>query len=507
MAMDKIANLNLETSANYQSLSDLNVQFWNQDKNTAVLQFQITRNNFPLSLSKENVEVFIKLESGVNYIVDSTEVINGGFEIIDELNGIVSYTIPTEFMTIAQSVIGQVYVATKDREEVVVQRKFSFEVAEDLLSTTPASEKLKEIKLFAQLRDEVSDTMAKLNEDFANMQDYVTMVNQAATDGVNQLNTLSEDKLTDYNSNHTEKLNEIKTTGDSYTAKLIEDKNYIDTKISEFEQKVIASDVITQGESDDWQKYKLTDDDGSRQYINKGTITDITTLEPGSYETVSNDDPTTQNFPPGFNGAAYTQIDVTIGGSNRKQIEVVHSYQGKVWRRYIHTDGTRDSGWLEIPLVNDAGTIENKDGAQAKANTAESNAKNYTDSKVFNLHTTLFEGSANGVGSTIPLTETLDNFIFLYIYGKFDGGYFAETGDPAEANDIVIDRTNVISTDGAYATVFECVIQKENRTQLKITSDTYHGIHSGNGSGADANRFTINKIIGVRKYADIAQPE
>ena len=61
MAMDKIANVNLETSANYQSLSDLNVQFWNQDKETAVLQFQITRNNFPLSLSKENVEVFIKL--------------------------------------------------------------------------------------------------------------------------------------------------------------------------------------------------------------------------------------------------------------------------------------------------------------------------------------------------------------------------------------------------------------------------------------------------------------
>ena len=31
MAMDKIANVNLETSANYQSLSELNVQFWNQD--------------------------------------------------------------------------------------------------------------------------------------------------------------------------------------------------------------------------------------------------------------------------------------------------------------------------------------------------------------------------------------------------------------------------------------------------------------------------------------------
>lgn len=506
MAMDKIGNINLETSANYQSLSDLNIQFWNQDKNTAVLQFKITRNDFPLSLSKENVEVFIKLESGVNYIVDSTEVVDGGFVITDELNGFVSYTIPTEFMTVVQSVTGQVYVATKDHEEVVVQRKFSFEVAEDLLSTIPASEKLKEIKLFAQLRDEVSDTMAKLNEDFANMQDYVTMVNQAATDGVNQLNTLSEGKLLEYNNNHTEKLNEMTITGDNYTSQLVEDKNYVDAKISEFEQKVVASDVIKKGDTNNWQKYKITNDDGSRQYLKKGTITDITTLEPGSYETVSNDDPTTQNFPPYFNGAAYTQIDVTIGGYNRKQIEVVHSYQGKVWRRYIHTDGTRDSGWLEIPLVSDANNIEDKDGSQAKANTAESNARLYTDSKVFNLHTTLFEGTANGVDSIIPLSETLDNFILLYIYGNFDGGNFAETGDPNGTSYIVIDRTNVIGTGGAYATVFECVIQKESRTQLKIIYDTYHDINTNNGSGPNANRFTINKIVGVRKYADTTQP-
>ncbi|QXV71944.1 hypothetical protein [Staphylococcus phage vB_SarS_BM31] len=495
MAMDKIANLNLETSANYQSLSDLNVKFWNQDKNTAVLQFQITRNDFPLSLSKENVEVFIKLESGANYIVDSTEVIDGGFEIIDELNGIVSYTIPTEFMTVAQSVTGQVYVATKDREEVVVQRKFSFEVAEDLLSTIPASEKLKEIKLFAQLRDEVSDTMAKLNEDFANMQDYVTMVNQAATDGVNQLNTLSEDKLSEYNSNHTEKLNTMTTTGDNYTTQFVEDKNYIDNKMTEFEQKVIGSDVVTQGEAQNWQKYKLTDDSGVLPIVNlRGDLEALQALPSGFYY---------RSFVP-ITGVGQTSSTgfVTVWESNDGQVKHISFKPYNSSQEFIMRYYNGWSGW-----ENKFDGLEKSIDAQAKANTAESNAKVYTDEKVFNLHTTLFEGSANGVGSTIPLTETLDNFIFLYIYGKFDGGYFAETGDPSESNDIVIDRTNVIGTDGAYATVFECVIQKVNRTQLKITSDTYHGVNSGNGSGADANRFTINKIIGVRKYADIAQPE
>ena len=492
MAMDKIANVNLETSANYQSLSDLNVQFWNQDKETAVLQFQITRNNFPLSLSKENVEVFIKLESGANYIVDSTEVVDGGFVITDELNGIASYTIPTEFMTVAQSVTGQVYVATKDREEVVVQRKFSFEVAEDLLSTIPASEKLKEIKLFSQLRDEVSDTMAKLNEDFANMQDYVTMVNQAATDGVNQLNTLSEDNLTAYNNNHTEKLNEITTTGDDYTSQLVEDKNYVDAKISEFQTAVNQSGLVTDGDAESWQKYKLTMDNGNYPITPVEDLTALQALAPGYYYTIGTPSPR------GMSTSGFTHVEfrdtldvkrITFRPYNTNQEAVMTYY--------------RTSGWTEWKNKMDG--LETTTGSQAKANVAENNAKLYTDSKVFNLHQTLFEGDANGVDSTIPLSETLDNFIFLYIYGKFDGGNFAETGDPNGTSDIVIDRTNVIGTDGASATVFECIIQKMSRTQLKIVSDTYHGIHSGNGSGPNANRFTINKIVGVRKYADTSQ--
>ena len=61
MSMNKIKDVKLETTATYQPLSDLNVRFWSQDKNTAELRFIITRNQFPLSLSKENVKVIIAL--------------------------------------------------------------------------------------------------------------------------------------------------------------------------------------------------------------------------------------------------------------------------------------------------------------------------------------------------------------------------------------------------------------------------------------------------------------
>ena len=35
MSMSKTKNILLETTATYQPLSDLNVRFWSQDKNTA----------------------------------------------------------------------------------------------------------------------------------------------------------------------------------------------------------------------------------------------------------------------------------------------------------------------------------------------------------------------------------------------------------------------------------------------------------------------------------------
>ena len=486
MAMDKIANVNLETSANYQSLSDLNVQFWNQDKNTAVLQFKITRNDFPLSLSKENVEVFIKLESGANYIVDSTEVTDGGFEIIDELNGIVSYTIPAEFMTVAQSVTGQVYVATKDREEVVVQRKFSFEVAEDLLSTIPASEKLKEIKLFAQLRDEVSDTMAKLNEDFANMQDYVSMVNQAATDGVNQLNTLSDDKLLEYNNNHTEKLNEITTTGENYTAQFVEDKNYVDEKISEFEQKVMDSDVVTQGEAGDWQKYKLTDDSGVLPIVNlRGDLEALQALPSGFYYI---------SFVP-ITGMGQTSSTgfVTVWESNGGQVKHISFKPYNSSQEFIMRYYNEWSGW-----ENKFDGLEKSIDAQAKANTAESNAKVYTDEKVKNQHSVLFEGSVNGVGQTINMTESMSNYNLIIVSGSTSAGDFDRPVlvNQNSGNNIIINVMNLVDSNGNLGSAYELKLAKTNDTTLTITNDVFFDYGTNEGIGPDANRFTIKRIEG-----------
>lgn len=487
MSMNKIKGIPLETTASYQALSQLGVQFWNQDRQTAILQFQITRNNYPLALSEENVKVFIALESGDSFLVDDN------LDYVDELNGIVAYTIPTHFMRVAKNVMGQVYVTTLDQEETIVQRKFTFDVANDLIASLPAEDKIREIKYFADMRAEVAEMITKLNNDFANMNDYVSQVNQTTEDGIAALTNLIQQKQDAYNTNHTAKMKELNDKGSEYSAKFDDDKVYIDDKFQAFQESVNGSGLITTGQSKDWQKYKLTSDDGSRQFVSG---LDLLTAPPGQYESTN-----TINGPLRENGerdTGFIESDITVSSNGRRKIVATRSSFNRTYIKTLHTDGT-DNGWKEILATSDISTIETVTGSQAKANTAEINAKTYTDEKYNSRTATLFSGTANGVGTSLALSETLDNFIVVYVYGQTPGGYFVECADPEGATDFVFEKTNVIGTDGNEATVFECVIQKVDRTSMKIISDTYHGVKSGNGSGPNANRFTITKIVGVRK--------
>lgn len=485
MSMNKIKGIPLETTASYQALSQLGVQFWNQDRQTAILQFQITRNNYPLALSEENVKVFIALESGDSFLVDDN------LDYVDELNGIVAYTIPTDFMRVAKNVVGQVYVTTLDQEETIVQRKFTFDVANDLIASLPAEDKIREIKYFADMRAEVAEMITKLNNDFANMNDYVSQVNQTTEDGIAALTNLIQQKQDAYNTNHTAKMKELNDKGSEYSAKFDDDKVYIDDKFQAFQESVNGSGLITTGQSKDWQKYKLTSDDGTYPLIDLQNKTEnYYSLKTGVYYTT--------NTPHGISGvstAGFSEMKIRQG-TTVKRLTFRPYNSNRIFEKWFYNEW---SDWYELVTSKDASQIETTQGSQAKANTAEINAKTYTDEKYNSRTATLFSGTANGVGTSLALSETLDNFIVVYVYGQTPGGYFVECADPEGATDFVFEKTNVIGTDGNEATVFECVIQKVDRTSMKIISDTYHGVKSGNGSGPNANRFTITKIVGVRK--------
>ena len=480
MSMDKITNVKLETTANYQSLSKLGVSFWNQDTNTAKLQFHITRNNYPLALSEENVKVFIALESGDSFLVDDK------LDYVDELNGVVAYTIPTDFMRVAKNVVGQVYVTTLDQEETIVQRKFTFDVANDLIASLPAEDKIREIKYFADMRAEVAEMMTKLNNDFANMNDYVSQVNQTTQDGITALTTLIQQKQDAYNTNHTAKMKELNDKGSEYSAKFDDDKVYMDDKFQAFQESVNGSGLITTGQTGNWQKYKLTDDDGNYPNVSlNNDLSKLQALPPGFYYGLGT--PITIS---GVSTSGFIEVSVKPPGTVKHIVYRPYNVNKEFVMRYYN----EWSGW-----ENKIDGLEKTIDAQSKANTAENNAKQYTDEKYNKRNKILFEGTASGVGTAINLDEDLDNFIILYIIGDFPGGEFSALGNPIGTRNININTDNIVGLDATDATSYECTLKKISRQKLEINSDNYVNILTGEGSGANANKFTIQKIIGVYK--------
>ena len=483
MSMNKIKDVKLETTATYQPLSDLNVRFWSQDKNTAELRFIITRNQFPLSLSKENVKVIIALESGSSFISSDDFIIDS------EVEGVARYIIPTDFMRVATNVTGQVYVTTLDREEVIVERQFKFTVSNDLLSDCPSEDKLRYIKTFDDLRTEISSRVSKLKSDMETMEDYVTKVQDTTQEGITALSTLIQQKQDAYNANHTAKMKELNDKGAEYSTKFDNDKKYIDDAQAKFTQSVNSSGVITTGNTANWQKHKLTNDDGRVTILNSFNFNDIDTLKTGFYYLNQS-----TNSP--FIGNSYGFLRIEKASDNTIKATASPFNTNK---QFLKTKNNGDwSDWSEISIVDPNNPFETVQESQAKANEAENNAKVYTDDKVSAQRAVLFSGSVNGVGQKIDLTESMDNYSILIVSGSYAGGNFDEvivvsnirSGHP-------IQRVNLSNPTATGAIIYEMELTKDSNTRFNIIRDNYYGIVSGEAT-MDSNSFTIKKIEAIK---------
>ena len=491
MSMKKTVSIPMETTAYYQEISKLNVRFWSQDKGTAELRFLITRNNFPLSLSKEHVKIILALESEGSFI--STDDLN----IDNEIEGVVTYVIPSSFMAVAKDVTGQIYVTTLDGDEIVVQRKFSFKVEDDLLSTIPSEEKIRYIKMFDDLRVDMEARLGTLDTALSQLEANVDAVNNARENGIAAINNLYNAKLITFNQNFDDKMLAI-------TNATTELNDYVDNSLAdmtqkknEFDDAVLGSGLVTESSTSDWQKYKLTQDDGTRTYLPKGSFEDVHELEPGYYETVSNDTPT-QGFPLEFANAAFIEIDVTKSSSEsgRKQIQVTQSSRPQTFVKYIHTGGVDDNGWKEIPYVNADNPFETVSGSQSKANVAENNAKVYADEKISALHKVLFTGSVNGVGNNVVLGDNYNNFDEIVLFYSTLGGRDSKVVKAKESSQIVIHSFNLTNSDGGNGDIFETVINRVNGTTLKISNEVRFNLL--NQTGGSTSGITITEIIGVK---------
>src|SRR5699024_6386993 len=243
---------------------------------------------------------------------------------------------------------------------------------------------------------------------------YVTQVQDATQEGITSLTTLIQQKQDAYNANHTAKIKELNDKGSEYSAKFDDDKVYMDDKFQAFQESVNGSGLITTDQSKEWQKYKLTEEDGNR--ISKEGL-DLLNLDTGYYETWN-----AVNDPLDGNTGIY-EVNVTTGSSGQKTIVAIQSYLNKTFINTIHTDD-QDTGWKELISLPIDEEIETQNSAESRANETLADANRYTDEQFSKQHTVLFEGSANGVGQTINMTESMFNYNLIIVSGSTSAGDF-----------------------------------------------------------------------------------
>lgn len=344
MELNKIAKYQAKNEPYLKPISDLGIGFYNLDENTATLQFQIYNNNGPLLISDENVDVHGYFESS-NGSVSAVLELN----VVDGMNGIAQITLDKDFLQASTStkVTGQIYVAVNnvtnnpENNQTAVLGEFTFQVADALINKVSSFTKIEYIRMFDQLREEIKQRTQEMEQNIGNIETLVQEVNDAVDDGKKDITKVSNDAISQVNDiaqqsdeavkqYASQAITDIQAMADKYQSKVADDTKEKINQVNEASDKVLDSiknnNVVTTGQAENWQKYKLTNDSGMR--IVKSEV-DAVDLSTGYYLIYK-----MKNDPDGkSDDLRYVNVDITEGPDQTKQILATISSTGKTYKK------------------------------------------------------------------------------------------------------------------------------------------------------------------------------
>ncbi|EVC82980.1 TPA: BppU family phage baseplate upper protein [Staphylococcus aureus] len=593
--------IELQTTSQYNPVIDTNISFYESDRGTGVLNFAVTKNNKPLSISKHNAMTSIVLKTD-NFDDEHGAYISDELTIVDAINGRMQYVIPNEFLKYTGRVHAQAYFTQNGSNNVIVERQFNFNIQNDLISNFDGKTKLVYIKSIQDLTESVKEEVEDLKKSLSDTKSLVTEIDSRINQGIQRLEIKQNEAVQMITATQDKAVQYI----NSKFQKIVEKEQAIFERVNEVEQQINGADLVKGNSTTNWQKSKLTDDYGKAiesyeqsidsvlSAVNTSRIihitnatdapekTDIGTLEkPGQdgvddgssfdestytssksgvlvvyvvdnntaratwYPDDSNDEYTkykiygtwypfykkndgnlTKQFVEETSNNALNQakqyVDDKFGTtswqqhkmteSNGQSIQVnLNNAQGDLGyltagnyyaTRVPDLPGSVESyeGYLSVFVKDDTNKLFNFTPSNSKKVYTRSITNGRLDSQwaTPNEHKTavLFDGAANGVGTRINLTEAYTNYAILFISGTYPGGVIEAFSLTSIPNAIQLSKTNVVDSDGNGGGSYECLITKESGTTLKIDNDVYLDLGSKTGSGANANRVTINKIVG-----------
>lgn len=360
--------------------SSLDVLFYNLDINTATLDFEVTKNGYPLLLSENHVNAYVifmaKNDNNIFTIQD--------LEIVDGLNGVLRATVPTDFLK-AVSVpnstaiaLGQVYISVNGKDDTVVMSEFDFKVKDALINQMSSDIKVSYIRMFDDLYEEIKTRIKEMENDIGNINTLVDEVRNAATDSKEDITKIKNDSIrelenianttnTSVQQQASQAISDIKSIFDEYTTKLNNETNDKINEVNEASDKVLESieqnNLVTLEQTSNWQKHRLTQDDGSvitdfDSSIDFNNVEQLKSLPNGvRYVTKTSNLPSdiTSNF--GWvvklSRSDIQMFSIYFQPYNSNQIIQKTFYNNlSDWRYISGNQNYIDTGWLPLPLVN-----------------------------------------------------------------------------------------------------------------------------------------------------------
>ncbi|EYP99463.1 hypothetical protein W244_00560 [Staphylococcus aureus DAR1842] len=593
--------IELQTTSQYNPIIDTNISFYESDRGTGVLNFAVTKNNRPLSISSEHVKTSIVLKTD-DYNVDRGAYISDELTIVDAIDGRLQYVIPNEFLKHSGKVHAQAFFTQNGSNNVVVERQFSFNIENDLVSGFDGITKVVYIKSIQDTIEAVGKDFNQLKQNMADTQTLIAKVNDSATKGIQQIEIKQNEAIQAITATQTSATQAVTAE----FSKIVEKEQAIFARVNEVEKQINGADLVKGNTTTNWQKSKITDDYGkaiesSEQSIDSvlsaintsriihitsatdaPSFKDIGTLETpkedgvddGSevsattntlgksgllvvyvvddstaratwYPDDSNDEYTTYKIG-GTWYQFYKKVDEELtkkfvketsnNALNQAKQYVDDKFGTTSWQQHKMTEANGQS--IQVNLNNAQGdlgyltagnyyatrvpdlpgSVESyegylsvfvKDETNKFFNFTPANSKKVYTRSIINgrldsqwtvpneyKKAVLFDGAANGVGTTLNLTESYQNYSLLVISGTYPGGTFAEVSLTSMPNSIVISKTNLVDSDGNGGGLYECSVSKTSNTTFRIDVDILYDIGKSAGSGANANKITIKRIEG-----------
>ena len=353
--LDKNSIINMENTASYQPRSNLNVVFSTADRDSAVFIFNVTKGNKPLLLSSENVIGHIALKhSDGSFVKDTLHFTE------PDINGRFEYYIPNDILKREGTVTMQIFISEKGNSNVTVaERIVTFDIEKSIVSQISAETKLQYIVEYDELKAIIANRVTDIEDNMANAEDYVSQLKQAREKGLSDIEIAKADSEKALNDLADKRLEEISDKAREYSSKFDDDKQYMDDKHQEFKDSVLNSEVVTQGESKEWQKYKLINDDGSVNVISlENDLDKLNNMQStGLYYTTN-----TPSLPSGVSTDGWLTVYVRNGKQPIKHIYQPYGQNKVVVRHYYSqwsdwteiTNTQTDTGWVPFQLINGA---------------------------------------------------------------------------------------------------------------------------------------------------------